>query len=147
MSMIPSAGRSMVEPVHITDQRHAQALSEVQKMRTDYTNMHMQLADAEREIVRLTNLAGLLEKDKEHYRCNAEVAERKLVRLATSIDAVGKMSDTIGELTAVARSIVKDSKEFEEVLDESEGRTVESESEIDIAGKELVSALRGATLR
>lgn len=129
--------RQLSEPQHVTDQRHAEALSSIQKMRNDYANMHQSLADAERENARLKDLIAVLQEDKTHYRENAEVYQRKLIRLANSMSMLGKLSEE-------AMAIMKDASDFEEAVARSEKENMQTgQSAADLVGELRAMKLTG----
>lgn len=124
--------RQMSEPPHVTDQRHAQALADIQRMRSEYATMQGMLAAAESEIASLKHRNELLADDKEHYRQNAGVFQRKLIRLASAMSMMHKLS-------AEAEAIMRDSKDFEEEMNKAEQAKAQETN----MGAEIVGLLKG----
>jgi chromosome segregation ATPase len=135
--------QTFAEHPDATNERHARALAEIQRMRDDHSSMQSQLASSHRAIDQLTNKVEMLESDKANWRNNAMLFQRKLIRLAAAMAGIGKLASDADE-------IVRSSREAEEIMDEEEKAAAKQaqKREVDQAGDaiggEIVSLLRGA---
>lgn len=110
---LPAAVRPALQELEPRSVRQATALDEIRAMHEDMQRMSQDLSAAYRELDSRGNRIELLETALQDSRTNERVYRRKLIRLASAMSMIGKLSE---EATVIMQSV----QEIEEVTAENE---------------------------
>ncbi len=90
----------------------AQALAEINKMQTDLIEAHGQIERLTRELRNQQDRVSLLMEERERFRNEARLYNKKLIELATAVS-------NIGLLTRTAEDVMRTIEEMEEEMQQT----------------------------